>query len=89
MCVQHRSGRSSPAPARYPEQVLGSGAPLGIDIGAGDVSLQQKWEAGPRTYLHLMTAGFPNLFTITAPRQSLSAEQHDHVERTTVDWTTE
>lgn len=26
-----------------------------------------KWREGPRTYLGLASAGFPNLFTITAP----------------------
>jgi cyclohexanone monooxygenase len=29
--------------------------------------LQDKWAAGPRTYLGLQTVGFPNLFTITGP----------------------
>ena len=29
--------------------------------------LKEKWAAGPRTYLGLATAGFPNLFTITGP----------------------
>ena len=31
------------------------------------MSLNEKWAAGPRTYLGLMTAGFPNLFTMTGP----------------------
>ena len=39
-----------------------------IDIrGAGGRTLKAKWADGPRTYLGLMTAGFPNLFTITGP----------------------
>ena len=49
-------------------------------------TLAQKWEAGPRTYLGLMTAGFPNLFMITGPgspsvlsNMMVSIEQH-------VDW---
>jgi cyclohexanone monooxygenase len=29
--------------------------------------LREKWSAGPRTYLGLQTAGFPNLFMITGP----------------------
>ena len=43
--------------------------PLGmIDIrGRGGRSLQDKWQEGPRTYLGLTIAGFPNLFTITGP----------------------
>ena len=39
-----------------------------IDIrGTGGLSLKDKWTDGPRTYLGLMTAGFPNLFFITGP----------------------
>ena len=45
-----------------------TGALLRIDIrGKGWLTLQEKWEAGPRTYLGLGIAGFPNLFTITGP----------------------
>ena len=36
-----------------------TGALLKIDIAADGQTLRQKWEAGPRTYLGLMTAGFP------------------------------
>ncbi|MGC1513710.1 MAG: steroid monooxygenase, partial [Acidimicrobiales bacterium] len=58
-----------------------------IDIrGRGDLALQEKWEAGPRAYLGLGIAGFPNLFTITGPgspsvlsNMPVSIEQH-------VDW---
>jgi cyclohexanone monooxygenase len=35
--------------------------------GAGGLSLDEAWRDGPRTYLGLMVAGFPNLFTITGP----------------------
>ena len=39
-----------------------------IDIrGVGGESLKDKWAAGPRTYLGLCSAGFPNLFTISGP----------------------
>ena len=39
-----------------------------IDIrGKGGLALKEKWMAGPRTYLGLMTAGFPNFFLITGP----------------------
>jgi cyclohexanone monooxygenase len=45
-----------------------TGALLNIDIrGSGGLPLRDKWHGGPRTYLGLMTAGFPNLFTITGP----------------------
>jgi cyclohexanone monooxygenase len=58
-----------------------------IDIrGRGGMALTQKWEAGPRTYLGLATAEFPNLFMITGPgspsvlsNMIVSIEQH-------VDW---
>jgi cation diffusion facilitator CzcD-associated flavoprotein CzcO len=45
-----------------------TGSLLKIDIrGEGGVSLREKWEAGPRTYLGLQIAGFPNMFTVTGP----------------------
>jgi cyclohexanone monooxygenase len=65
-----------------------TGALLRIDIrGAGGARLTDKWAAGPRSYLGLGVAGFPNLFTITGPgspsvlsNMLVSIEQH-------VDWT--
>ncbi|MBE0609488.1 MAG: cyclohexanone monooxygenase, partial [Dehalococcoidia bacterium] len=64
-----------------------TGALLKIDIrGRNGLTLQEKWEHGPRTYLGLQVAGFPNLFTITGPgspsvlsNMIVSIEQH-------VDW---
>ncbi|WP_343896335.1 flavin-containing monooxygenase [Craurococcus roseus] len=54
--------------------------------GRGGLALADKWEEGPRSYLGLMVAGFPNLFTITGPgspsvlsNMMVSIEQH-------VDW---
>lgn len=45
-----------------------SGPLLRIDIkGSGGLSLADAWSKGPRTYLGLGMAGFPNLFTITGP----------------------
>jgi len=45
-----------------------TGALLAVDIrGRGGVQLRKKWEAGPRTYLGIATAGFPNFFMITGP----------------------
>ena len=35
--------------------------------GKHGASLKDAWSNGPRTYLGLMVAGFPNLFTITGP----------------------
>lgn len=67
-----------------------TGALRNIDVrGRDGTSLQQKWSEGPRTYLGLMTAGFPNLFTITGPgspsvlaNMVVAIEQH-------VDWIAE
>jgi len=43
-----------------------TGSVAKIDIrGRGGQTLNQKWAEGPRTYLGLMSAGFPNLFVIT------------------------
>ncbi len=58
-----------------------------IDIrGRDGVALAEKWSAGPRSYLGLMSAGFPNMFTVTGPgspsvlsNMVISIEQH-------VDW---
>jgi cation diffusion facilitator CzcD-associated flavoprotein CzcO len=45
-----------------------TGALLAMDIrGVEDRPLTAAWAAGPRTYLGLQVAGFPNLFTITGP----------------------
>ena len=45
-----------------------TGALNKIDIrGKGGLRLADKWEAGPRSYLGVGIAGFPNLFTITGP----------------------
>lgn len=70
-----------------------TGALLKIDIrGAQGLSLRQKWSEGPKSYLGVAIAGFPNLFTITGPGSPsvisnvvASIEQHvewisDHLE---------
>ena len=45
-----------------------TGALNRIDIrGVGGTALRERWRDGPRTYLGLGIAGFPNLFTITGP----------------------
>jgi cation diffusion facilitator CzcD-associated flavoprotein CzcO len=35
--------------------------------GSDGLKLREAWQTGPRTYLGLQIAGFPNLFTITGP----------------------
>jgi cyclohexanone monooxygenase len=64
-----------------------TGSVAKIDIcGRNGQTLNQKWAEGPKTYLGLMSAGFPNLFIITGPgspsvlsNMMVSIEQH-------VDW---
>ncbi len=64
-----------------------TGSVAKIDIKGGDgATLNQKWAEGPRTYLGLMSSGFPNMFIITGPgspsvlsNMIVSIEQH-------VDW---
>jgi cyclohexanone monooxygenase len=67
-----------------------TGALLDIDIrGRNGRLLCHAWKEGPRTYLGIGTAGFPNMFLITGPQSPsvlsnmvLSIEQH-------VDWVTD
>jgi cyclohexanone monooxygenase len=67
-----------------------TGSVAKIDIrGRGARTLKQKWAEGPKTYLGLMSEGFPNLFIITGPgspsvlsNMIVSIEQH-------VDWITD
>ncbi len=45
-----------------------TGTLFNIDIrGREGLALKEKWHAGPRTYLGLMSEGFPNLFMVTGP----------------------
>ncbi|WP_437605190.1 NAD(P)/FAD-dependent oxidoreductase [Sorangium sp. So ce834] len=61
-----------------------TGALTRIDLrGRGGASLKQRWADGPRAYLGIAVAGFPNLFTITGPGSPsvfsnaiVSIEQH-------------
>jgi cyclohexanone monooxygenase len=67
-----------------------TGSVAKIDIrGRQGQTLNQKWAEGPKTFLGLMSAGFPNLFIITGPgspsvlsNMMVSIEQH-------VDWITD
>jgi cation diffusion facilitator CzcD-associated flavoprotein CzcO len=45
-----------------------TGGLIGLDIrGRDGLRLADAWQAGPRNYLGLQVAGFPNLFTVTGP----------------------
>jgi cyclohexanone monooxygenase len=64
-----------------------TGALSKIDVrGRGGAALKDVWAGGPRTYLGLTVAGFPNLFIVTGPgspsvlcNMAVAIEQH-------VDW---
>lgn len=46
-----------------------TGTLLSMDIrGRDGLTLDEKWEAGPKTYLGLGVHGFPNMFTVTGPQ---------------------
>lgn len=67
-----------------------TGPLLNLNIeGRDGVSLREVWNAGPKTYLGLQVAGFPNLFTVTGPgspsvlcNMPVAIEQH-------VEWITD
>jgi cyclohexanone monooxygenase len=64
-----------------------TGTLCNMDIrGRAGLAFKQKWSDGPRSYLGIMVAGFPNMFIITGPgspsvmsNMVVSIEQH-------VDW---
>jgi cyclohexanone monooxygenase len=64
-----------------------TGALLALDIrGRGGIGLADRWADGPKTYLGLGVAGFPNLFTVTGPLSpSVLANMPTAVEQH-VDW---
>jgi cation diffusion facilitator CzcD-associated flavoprotein CzcO len=67
-----------------------TGPLLKIDVSGRDgVALKDAWHNGPRSYLGLQIAGFPNLFTVTGPgspsvlcNMPVAIEQH-------VEWITD
>jgi cation diffusion facilitator CzcD-associated flavoprotein CzcO len=67
-----------------------TGPLLRMDVrGRDGIALKDVWDAGPRNYLGLQVAGFPNMFTITGPgspsvlcNMPVAIEQH-------ADWVTD
>ena len=61
-----------------------TGSILRVEItGRNGLTIQEKWAAGPRTYLGLTIPGFPNMFAISGPgspsvltNMIISIEQH-------------
>jgi cyclohexanone monooxygenase len=67
-----------------------TGAVLAVDIrGSGGVSMREKWSAGPRTYLGLSVAGFPNLFIVAGPGSPSVLSNMVHSIEVHVDWITD
>ena len=67
------------------DAITGAMKEIDINTDAG-TTISERWAHGPRTYLGIMAAGFPNLFVVTGPQSPsvksqmiLSIEQH-------VDW---
>ena len=70
------------------DAMTGSILRVGI-TGRDGLTIQEKWSAGPRTYLGLTVPGFPNMFAISGPgspsvltNMIVSIEQH-------VEWITD
>jgi len=70
------------------DAVTGTFERLNVE-GRNGTTLEEKWSAGPRTYLGLGTHEFPNMFTITGPQSpsvlanmTVAIEQH-------VEWVTD
>lgn len=62
-----------------------TGALNSIEITNGSQAMATKWAHGPRTYLGLMSHGYPNLFTITGPQSpsvlsNMMVSIEDHVD---------
>ena len=90
--IRLRSGAEHPADiivfATGFDAMTGSLNRMGIR-GRDGLPLEKAWEAGPRNYLGLQVAGFPNLFTVTGPgspsvlcNMPVAIEQH-------VEWITD
>ncbi len=67
------------------DAVLGSFEKIDIQ-GRGGVTLKQKWAEGPRTFLGLMTEGFPNMITIVGPHNAAARCNIPRCIEQNVDW---
>ncbi|MGR8918812.1 MAG: flavin-containing monooxygenase, partial [Gammaproteobacteria bacterium] len=64
-----------------------TGALHRIDItGVGGQKLKSKWRDGPRTYLGMQIAGFPNLFTLVGPHNGAAFCNIPRCIEQNVDW---
>ncbi|MBI2802055.1 MAG: NAD(P)/FAD-dependent oxidoreductase [Gammaproteobacteria bacterium] len=66
-----------------------TGALTRIDIrGEGGQGLKDKWRDGPRTYLGLQVAGFPNLFTVVGAHNAANFCNVPRCIEQNVEWVT-
>lgn len=66
-----------------------TGALTRIDIrGEGGQGLKEKWQDGPRTYLGLQIAGFPNLFTVVGAHNAANFCNVPRCIEQNVEWVT-
>ena len=64
-----------------------TGALLAFDvIGRDGATLKDKWQAGPRSYLGTMMAGFPNLFAPSGPNGPAALANLITIAEHDVDW---
>lgn len=64
-----------------------TGSILKIDIrGRGGKELKAVWDSGPRTYLGLCVAGFPNMFIVNGPGSPAGLANMVTLAETEVDW---
>ena len=61
-----------------------------IDIrGRGGLRLKDKWADGPRTYLGLQIAGFPNMLTLVGPHNAATFCNIPRCIEQNVEWVTD
>jgi cation diffusion facilitator CzcD-associated flavoprotein CzcO len=61
-----------------------------IDVrGVGGLTLKEHWADGPKTFLGLMSAGFPNLLTIVGPHNASTRCNIPRCIEQNVDWVSE
>ena len=66
------------------------GAFNALDIrGVDGLTLKDKWADGPRTYLGLQVAGFPNLFTLVGPHNAATFCNIPRCIEQNVEWVTD
>ncbi|MGR8947889.1 MAG: flavin-containing monooxygenase [Gammaproteobacteria bacterium] len=57
--------------------------------GVGGKKLNEKWKDGPRTFLGMQTAGFPNMFTLVGPHNGSTFCNIPRCIEQNVEWVTE